>query len=83
MSKTLLEQCNFDVFAAILEIKEKKPPIGEKLTSILQSHTSVFDMTLGEMLWFSAHLPEGFWNFKIHTFYLLFQFKHITTMSQL
>lgn len=28
---TLLEKCNADVFKAILEIKEKQPPIGENL----------------------------------------------------
>ena len=77
---TLLETCNADVFKAILDVKERASAIGEKMISILQSHTSHFDVTLSEMLWFSAYLPEGFWNFKVHTFHLLFQSQQTTTM---
>jgi len=77
---TLLEQCNADVFKAIIDIKAKHPAIGEKMISILQSHTSPFDVTCGDMLWFSAHLPIEIWNLKLHTFSLLFQSQETTTM---
>lgn len=77
---TLLETCNADVFKAILDIKAEHPEIGEKMISILQSHTSPYYLTLSEMLWFSAYLPEGFWNFKVHTFQFLFQSQQTTTM---
>lgn len=43
---TLLEQCNADVFKAIIDIKAKHPEIGEKMISILQSHTSSYYLTL-------------------------------------
>ena len=77
---TLLETCNADVFKAILDVKERAPVIGEKMISILQSHTSHFNMSLHEMLWFSAHLPLELWNCKVHTFYLLFESQQTTKM---
>ena len=80
MSQTLLEKCNADVYKAILDIKQESPEIGERLISILQNHESPFHFNLHEMLWFSAHLPTGIWNYKVHTFYLLFESKQTTTM---
>ena len=80
MKNTLLEKCNADVFKAILDVKERAPVIGEKMISILQSHTSPFDVTCGDMLWFSAHLPHHLWDFKIYTFDELFLSQETTTM---
>jgi len=76
----LLVKCNADVFKAIIDIKAKHPAIGEKMISILQSHTSSYYLTLSEILWFSAHLPIEIWNLKLHTFSLLFQSQETTTM---
>ena len=77
----LLTKCNADVFAAILEIKESQPKIGEKLISILQKYESAWEMPAGDMLWFSAHLPFGIWDLKVHTFHLLFQSQQTTSKS--
>ena len=77
---TLLEKCNADVYKAILDIKQESPEIGERLIAYLQKHESPFDLTCSEMLWFSAHLPLGIWNYKVHTFYLLFSSQQITEM---
>ena len=77
---TLLEQCNADVYKAILDIRAKKPVIGEKMLSILQSHELYFDLTLSDVLWFSAHLPLELWDLQLHTFYLLFESQETTTM---
>ncbi len=76
----LLTKCNADVFKAILDIKDKNPSFGERIISILQNHESHFDLTLGDMLWFSAHLPWELWNRKVHTFELLFESQPTTTM---
>ena len=75
---TLLEKCNADVFAAILEVKEQTSEIGEKLIAILQEHKSPFDLTGSDMLWFSAHLPWEIWNRKVYTFYSLFKSQQTT-----
>ena len=77
----LLTKCNADFFAAILEIKESQPKIGEKLISILQKYESAWEMPAGDMLWFSAHLPFGIWDLKVHTFHLLFQSQQTTPKS--
>ena len=77
---TLLEKCNADVFKAILDIKERRPEIGEKLIAILHKHESPFDLTGSDMLWFSAHLPHEIWNGKVYTFQFLFQSQQTTTM---
>ena len=77
---TLLEKCNADVFKAILEIKEKQPPIGENLLALLQKHKYWWQMDGEEILRFAAHLPCEIWNCKIHTFYLLFESQQTTTM---
>jgi len=76
----LLTQCNTDVYKAILDIKEKSFEIGEKLISILQIHQYWWQMTAGDMLWFSAHLPREIWDGKAHTFQFLFQSKQTTEM---
>ena len=76
----LLTKCNADVFKAILDLKEESPEIGEKLIAILQEHQYWWQIPAGDMLWFSAHLPLGIWNYKVHTFYLLFESKQTTTM---
>ena len=76
----LLTKCNADVYKAILDLKQESPEIGERIIKILQNHESCFDLTLSDMLWFSAHLPWELWNRKIHTFYLLFESKQTTTM---
>ena len=75
---TLLETCNADVFAAILEVKEQSPEIGEKLIAILQEHEWPFDLTGSDMLWFAAHLPRQIWDNKVHTFQFLFQSQQTT-----
>jgi len=81
MSQTLLEKCNADVYKAILDIKqEESPEIGEKLISILQEHEDWWQMPLGDMLWFSAHLPLELWDRKIHTFFVLFSSQQTTKM---
>ena len=77
---TLLEKCNADVFKAILDIKQKSPAIGDELISILQKHEYLWQITLSEMLVFSAYLPLKIWNTKIHTFYLLFESQQTTKM---
>ncbi len=76
----LLTKCNADVFKAILDIKSEQPEIGEKLISILQEHEYWWQMPLGDMIWFSAHLPSEIWDRKVHTFYLLFESQPTTTM---
>lgn len=76
---TLLEKCNADVFKAILDIREKQPPIGNALLSVLKK-TDWHDVTCFDMLWFSAHLPLEIWDRKVYTFQFLFQFKQTTTM---
>ena len=78
---TLLEKCNADVYKAILDIKQESPEIGERLISILQKNQECWQMTLSDMLWFSAHLPWPIWDRKVHTFRLLFQSQQFTTMS--
>jgi hypothetical protein len=77
---TLLEKCNADVFKAILEVKESQPQIGEKIIALLQQHQYLWQITLSDMLWLSAHLPHEIWNGKVHTFHLLFQSQQTTTM---
>ena len=77
---TLLEKCNADVYKAILDIKEKRPAIGDELISILSSGQYWWYIQAGEMLWFSAHLPLEIWDRKVHTFQFLFQSQQTTTM---
>ncbi len=77
---TLLEKCNFDVFKAILDLKEENLEIGEKLIAILQEHQYWWQIPAGDMLWFSAHLPREIWNGKINTFHYLFQSQQTTEM---
>ncbi len=77
---TLLGKCNFDVYKAILDIKESQPEIGEKLIAILQKHKSLWSITLDEAMWFSAHLPREIWDGKAHTFQFLFQSQQTTPM---
>ena len=76
----LLTQCNADVFKAILEIKSKYPENGEHLISILQNREYLWQITLSEMLVFSAFLPWPIWDRKVHTFHLLFEFQQTTEM---
>ena len=78
---TLLEKCNADVYKAVLEIKEESPEIGEKLITILQAHEYWWQMPLGDVLWFGAHLPLKIWDRKVHTFQFLFQSQQTTTMQ--
>jgi hypothetical protein len=77
---TLLETCNADVYKAILDIKESQPETGEHLISILQQRQYLWQITLSEMLVFSAHLPLAIWDRKVHTFYILFQSQQTTVM---
>ena len=77
---TLLEQCNADVFKAILDIKQESPEIGEHLIAVLQKHEYWLDMNGLEILYCAARLPHEIWNGKINTFYLLFQSQQTTTM---
>lgn len=77
---TLLEQCNFDVFKAILDLKEENPEIGEKLIALLREYQFWWQMPAGDILWFSAHLPREIWDGKAHTFHLLFQSQQTTEM---
>ena len=77
---TLLEKCNADVFKAILEIKENRPVMWERLISVLQKHQFWWQMDGEEILRFAAYLPREIWNCKIHTFFLLFESQQTTTM---
>ena len=77
---TLLEKCNADVFKAILDKKAEHPEIGEKLITILQEYQYWWQMPLGDVTWFSAHLPLEIWNRKVHSFYRLFESQQTTTM---
>ena len=77
---TLLEKCNADVFKAILDIKEENPEIGEKLIAILQEHQYWWQMPMGDVMWFSAHLPSEIWDRKVHNFFVLFSSQQITEM---
>ena len=78
---TLLEKCNADVYKAILDKKSETPEIGERLIAILQEYQYLWQITLSEMLVFSAHLPLEIWDCKVHTFHLLFQSQQTTTMQ--
>jgi hypothetical protein len=77
---TLLEKCNADVYKAILDKKSETPEIGERLIAILQEYQYLWQITLSEMLVFSAHLPLEIWDCKVHTFHLLFKSQQTTTM---
>jgi hypothetical protein len=76
----LLTKCNADVYKAILDLKEESPINGEKLIAILQAHEYLWQITLSEMLVFSAYLPWPIWDRKVHTFYILFQSQQTTVM---
>ena len=78
---TLLEKCNADVFKAILDIKENRPVMGERLIAILQKHEYWWQLDGEEILRFAAYLPHEIWNGKINTFYLLFESKQTTPKS--
>ena len=78
---TLLEKCNADVFAAILEFKSQYPENGEYLISILQKHKYWWQMTGEEIVRFEIDLPYQIWNGKIITFNLLFKSQQTTTMQ--
>ena len=84
MERTLLEKCNADVFKAILDIKAKDAGVGERLIMILQKHQYPEQMTLEEINWFGAYLPSNLtppiWNFRAHTFHLLFESQQTTVM---
>ena len=75
---TLLEKCNADVFKAILDIKENRPVMGERLIAVLQKHEYWWQLDGEEILRFAAYLPHEIWNGKINTFYLLFESKQTT-----
>ena len=77
---TLLEKCNADVYKAILDKKSETPEIGERLIAILQEYQYLWQITLSEMLVFSAHLPLEIWDCEVHTFHLLFKSQQTTTM---
>ena len=75
----LLTKCNADVYKAILDIKANQPVIGEKLIALLQKHEYWWQLDGEEILRFAANLPYEIWNYKIHTFYLLFESQQQTT----
>ncbi len=75
---TLLEQCNADVYKAILDIKQESPEIGERLIAILQNHEHHYEMIFSDVMSFAAHLPWPIWDRKVHTFHLLFQSQQTT-----
>ena len=77
---TLLETCNADVFAAILDKKSEQPVIGERLIAVLQKHKYWWQLDGEEILRFAAYLPHEIWNGKINTFHLLFESQQTTTM---
>lgn len=78
---TLLEKCNADVYKAILDIKEKRPAIGDELISILSSGQYWWYINAGEMLSFS-HLPLEIWDGKVRTFQFLFQSQQTTPNNE-
>ena len=75
----LLQTCNADVFAAIIQHKDKHPKVGEYLLSTLQKYEYWWQMTGIEMLSF-ANPMRDIWDGKIFTFYLLFESQQTTTM---
>ena len=75
----LLTKCNADVYKAILDIKANQPVIGEKLIALLQKHEYWWQLDGEEILRFAANLPYEIWNYKIHTFHLLFESQQQTT----
>ena len=77
---TLLQTCNADVFAAILEVKDKYPLVGENLLTTLQKHEFWWQMTGFEILQFVGQVPNAIWNGKFITFHLLFQSQQTTVM---
>ena len=77
---SLLTKCNADVYKAILDKKAETPEIGEKLIALLQEYQYWWQMSLGDVTWFAAHLPWEIWNRKVHTFYHLFQSQQTTQM---
>ena len=76
---TLLEQCNADVFKAILDIKYEHPDMGQALINLLQKHDYWWQMSGNEMLSFSMPMRD-IWDRKIFTFYLLFESQETTVM---
>ena len=80
MERTLLEKCNADVYKAILKVKERNPEIGEKFITILQAHEHWWQIPVGDVMWFAAHLPFEIWNLKINTFSRLFESQQTTVM---
>jgi hypothetical protein len=77
---TLLEKCNADVYKAILDIKQENPALGEKLITTLQIHQYWWQIPVGDVMWFAAHLPSGIWNLKINSFPILFESQQTTVM---
>ena len=75
----LLTKCNADVFAAIIQYKDKYPEVGEHLLTILQKHEYWWQMTGLELLSFANPMLE-IWDRQIHTFYLLFESQPTTVM---
>ena len=76
---TLLEKCNADVFKAILDIKAEHPEMGQAIINLLQKHEYWWQMNGSEMLSFAMPMRD-IWNYKIHTFYLLFESQPTTKM---
>ena len=79
MSSTLLQKCNADVFAAIIQYKDKYPEVGEQLLTILQKHEYWWQMSGNEILSFAMPMRD-IWDRKIFTFHLLFESQPTTTM---
>ena len=76
----LLTKCNADVYKAILDLKAKQPEIGDKFIAILQQYQYWWQMPMGDVMWFSAHLPSEIWDRKVHTFFVLFSSQQTTEM---
>ena len=74
----LIQQCNADVFAALLIYKEEYPVVGEKLLQCLQTKEHLYELTYIELLELYLALPEKIWNGKLQHLNLLFQSKQIT-----
>ena len=75
----LLTKCNADVFKAILDTKIEHPEMCENLLALLRKHEYWWQMTGQEILSLAFPL-RNIWNYKIHTFYLLFESQPTTTM---
>jgi len=69
----LLNKCNADVFALLMDYKYKFPESGDRIIEILQRREYCYEMLGHEILSLSAILPKQTFDGKIYNLHLLFQ----------